>query len=285
MKRGAIALATMIFCQPRLAQWVAGLCVLCSLLAPTFASAESALELPYPHPAMFAPIAVSTYDDAGQRVGDASIQFEHLDNEHVALRLRSGFDGGARLELDAELEPTQVGEVRKLRVLRERSQAFDPDGKPLVILLIDHEKGEASCTPPTGEGGSPSAIDLPSPDRVVNVPLNLLFQRLGQGRTDVVETQAFFCLGGARLMGFTGELAREREGEQRDGRRIREVRYRPDGKSLFSWAAKAFAPKISFWMDIDDTSAYVAHRMPLYSKGPVVYVIADGIEPSWVITR
>ncbi len=267
---------------PRL---VTGFCVFSCLLAASLATAESALTLPYPHAAMFGAIAVSTYNDGGQRVGDASIQFELLDNKRIALRLRSGFDGGARLELDAELEPTQIGEVRMLRILRERSQAFDPDGKPLVTLLIDHEQGEASCTPPVGEGGAPSVLALPSPDRVVNVPLNLLFQSLGQGKVDVVETQAFFCLGGARLMGFVGELAHKGEAGARNGRRIREVRYRPDGKNLFSWAAKAFAPKISFWMDVDDASTYVAHRMPLYSQGPVVYVIADEVEPSSLITR
>jgi hypothetical protein len=172
-----------------------------------------------------------------------------------------------------------------LRILRERSQSFDPEGKPLVILSIDHEKGEASCTPPEGQKGKPSILSLPSPDRVVNVPLNLLFQPLGRGEVERIETQAFFCLGGARLMGFTGRLAVEREATNPDGRRIREIRYGPDGKNLFSWAAKAFAPKISFWMDLDAPGAYVAHRMPLYSKGPVVYVIADGIEPGRIIAH
>lgn len=273
----------MLLRPPHLWRLFSGLCALCLALSSGDAAAESALALPYPDPASFDPISASTYDEAGQRVGGASIRLELLENENVALRLRSGFDGGARIELDAELAPIQVDGTRMLRILRERSQSFDPDGKPLVILSIDHEKGEASCTPPEGEKGKPSVVALPSPDRVVNVPLNLLFQPLVLSEVDVIHTQAFFCLGGARLMGFTGKRAKERDTPNPDGRKIREVRYGPDGKNLFSWAAKAFAPQISFWMDIDAGGAYVAHRMPLYSRGPVVYVISDGIDPGRVI--
>ena len=249
------------------------------------AKAESALQLPYPDPASFGDFTAATYDDAGQRVGDASIQLKRLENGHVTLRLRSGFDKGARIELDSELEPIEAGETPNLRILRERSQSFDPKGKPLVILLIDHEKGEASCTPPEGVKGKASVLALPSPDRVVNVPLNLLFQPLALGEVDSVETQAFFCLGGARMLGFTGRLAKGQGTLDREGRRIREVRYGPDGKNFMSWAAKAFAPKISFWLDVNRRGIYVAHRMPLYSGGPVVYVILDGVEPSSVLAR
>jgi hypothetical protein len=38
-------------------------------------------------------------------------------------------------------------------------------------------------------------------------------------------------------------------------------------------------------MDIAAGGAYVAHRMPLYSRGPVVYVISDGIDPGRVIAH
>jgi hypothetical protein len=261
--------------------------VLVPLLAATESVAASAFLLPYPNADSFGTFTAATYDDAGRRVGDASIRIEHLENGHVRLQLRSGFDGGARNELEAVLEPAASADAQGLRILRERSQSFDPDGKALVILTIDHEKGEARCTPPEAEGGEASVLTLPSPDRVVNVPLSLLFQPLGEGVVETVETQAFFCLGGARMMGFMGRLAEEDEpgGLDPDGRRIREVRYRPDGKSFFSWAAKALAPKISFWIDVNNRGAYVAHRMPLYSKGPVVYVILDGIEPSSVIKR
>jgi len=254
-------------------------------LFATAASAESALQLPYPPPEAFGVTPASTYDEEGQRVGDARVQLERLANGHVAVHLRSGFDGGARIALDAELAPIDVDGRRMLRILHERSQSHDPDGKPLVVLEVDHVKGVASCTPPEGDAGDPSQLELPTPDRIVNVPLNLLFQPLANGDTDRVDTQAFFCLGGARVMGFNGKLASPRKNSETGNRKIREVRYGPDGKGLLSWAARPFAPKISFWMDAANNGAYVAHRMPLYSRGPVVYVIAEGIDPEAVITR
>lgn len=254
-------------------------------LFATAASGESALQLPYPPLEAFGVTPASTYDEAGRRVGGARVQLERLANDHVAVHLRSGFDGGARIALDAELEPIDIDGRRMLRILHERSQSHDPEGKPLVVLEVDHVKGVASCTPPEGDEGSSSQLELPAPDRVVNVPLNLLFQPLANGDADRVETQAFFCLGGARVMGFTGKLASPRKVGEPNSRQLREVRYGPDGKGLLSWAARPFAPKISFWMDAANNGSYVAHRMPLYSRGPVVYVIADGVDPEAVITR
>lgn len=261
------------------------LSALCLVLASSQAAAESAFLLPYPSPESFGEFSCATFDEAGRRVGGASFRLERLENGNVTLRLRSGFEGGARIELDAELEQVDSAGKPELRILRERSQSFDPKGLPLVILSIDHEKGEASCTPPEAAGGKASVLRLLSPDRVVNVPLNLLFQPLGLGRVDSIETQAFFCLGGARMLGFSGKLTGVLGEADGEGRRIREVRYGPDGKSFFSWATKALAPKISFWIDVNHPGAYIAARMPLYSRGPVVYVILEGIEPSRVIAR
>lgn len=249
------------------------------------AGAESSINLPYPGPELFRATLASTYDLSGNRVGGARVEVSQLDNGHVSVRLESGFDGGAQIALEAELEPITVGETQMLRILRERSQSVDEAGTPLVILQIDHVAGEASCTNPGADPGKRSVLRLPSPDRVVNVPLNLLFRSLGFGTVSRIKTQVFFCLGGARTIGFHGTLAEDRFSPGADGRQIREVRYGPDGGSFLSWAAKAFAPKISFWMDTNHQGAYVAHRMPLYSQGPAVYVIADGVDPSRVIAR
>lgn len=259
------------------------LALACSAASSTAVAAESALEIPYP--ASFGLTPAATFDEAGERVGAASIEVSLLDEGNVALTLHSGYDGGARIILRAELAPQKKGEIRTLRILRESSQSFDAAGEPLVLLSIDHEKGVASCIPPEDSGRKTSTVELPSPDRVVNVPLNLLFRPLGTGDVDSVGTQAFFCLGGARIMGFTGKLKEERPRPSDDGRRILEVGYAPDGKGLLSWAAKAVAPPISFWMDVNHDGAYIAHKMPLYTKGPIVYVIADGIDPAWLISQ
>jgi hypothetical protein len=246
--------------------------------------AESVVNLPYPAPDAFRVTPASTFDESGKRVGDASIEISLREDGHVMLQMLSGYEGGARIVLDAELAPVTIAETRMLRVLHESSHSFDPDGKPLVRLDIDHVEGEASCTDPEDKANR-STMPLPSPDRVVNVPLNLLFQPLGQGGLNTINTQSFFCLGGARLMGFNAVLQDKAESNDAPDDHIREIRYAPDGKGLISWAAKAVAPKISFWMNTQDRGAYVAHRMPLYSKGPIVYVIADGVDPKRLISH
>ena len=254
-----------------------------ALLAATTAAAESAVDLPYPSAEIFGTTHASTYDLEGERVGPARVEVTKLASGNVAVRLKSGFKDGAQISLEADLAPIMVDGVQKLRILRERSQSVDPNGTPLVILQIDHQRGEASCTDPGN--GDRSVLELPTPDRVVNVPLNLLFQPLGLGAVTRIHTDVFVCLGGARTLSFFGALAEDQKPLDADGRKIREVRYRPDGESFLSWAAKAFAPKISFWMDTNRNGAYVAHRMPLYSQGPAVYVIANGVDPKNVITH
>ncbi len=259
--------------------------VLVALLGPRVAIAGSAVLLPYPPPEAFGVIPASTYDERGQRVGDGAVLVEELEDGRVAVRLHGGYEEGARIELDAILVPVEVEGQRMLRISSERSQSHDPDGNPLVILEIDHDAGLARCTPPAGASGRVSEIELPSPDRVVNVPLNLLFRSIGLGQRRSVDTQAFFCLGGARVMGFTGEVVKPENESEVAGRVVREIRYGPDGKGLLSWAAQPFAPKISFWVDANGDAAYLAHRMPLYSRGPVVYFVADGVNPELVIER
>ena len=40
-------------------------------------------------------------------------------------------------------------------------------------------------------------------------------------------------------------------------------------------------PKLSFWFDPRSASPWLAHRIPLYSKGPEVFVIRDGLPTGW----
>lgn len=249
------------------------------------AAAESAVLLAYPPEEQFGVITASTWDERGKRVGDGAIQVERIGEGRVAVRLHGGFADGARIELDSELAEVTVDGRRMLRVLKERSQSHDVDGKPLAIVEIDHEAGKGRCIPPDGDPERIREIDLPSPDRVVNVPLNLLFRPLGTGELERIENQAFFCLGGARVMGFAGRPADDDGVEADEGRGAFEVRYGPDGKDLLSWAARRFAPRISFWMDPEREGAYLAHRMPLYSRGPVVYFIADGVDPKQILSQ
>jgi hypothetical protein len=279
-----LVLPVMSTCRTRKSLRSILLCTCILALYSPMSHAESVVNLPYPTPDAFGVTPASTFDETGKRVGDASIEISLREDGHVMLKMLSGYDDGARIVLDAELAPVTVAETRMLRVLHESSHSFDPDGKPLVRLDIDHVEEEASCTDPEDKANR-STMPLPSPDRVVNVPLNLLLRPLGQNGLSTINTQTFFCLGGARVMGFNAVLQDKAEPNGAPDDHIREIRYEPDGKSFISWAAKAVAPKISFWMNTQDRGAYVGHRMPLYSKGPIVYVIADGVDPKRLIAR
>ena len=81
-------------------------------------------------------------------------------------------------------------------------------------------------------------------------------------------------------MDFVANLApSSRNGKQ--PHKVVEVRYGPDF-GLATVVAQNFVPKLSFWFDPDDREAWIAHRLPLYSRGPEVFVIRDGVPASWL---
>jgi hypothetical protein len=56
------------------------------------------------------------------------------------------------------------------------------------------------------------------------------------------------------------------------------VRYGPDF-GIASMVARNFVPKLSIWYAPDAPHSWLAHRVPLYGKGPEVFVIREGIPP------
>jgi hypothetical protein len=259
------------------------LCFSIELALTPPARSESDLRIPYPEE--FGVIPAGTYDETGHRIGAAALNVDRADDGGVSLTVQSGFDGGAQQIVRADFEAYEFEGKTVLRLLRERSQSFDPDGKPLVILEIDHQLGKASCTPPDGSKSASDTIDLPEQDRVANVPLNLLFTPLVQREIEKLETQVFFCLGGARLMQFAARAVAVPSKEGSDEPAMLKVIYEPNVNLLFNWAAKALAPKILFWFDSgkSEPRRYLGHRLPLYTNGPVVYVIRDGVSPKALV--
>ncbi|MFQ5418254.1 MAG: hypothetical protein ACE5FL_14610 [Myxococcota bacterium] len=237
------------------------------------ARAESSLRLPLPE--HFGTISASTYDENQRRVGDAHVVFEDLGDSRVRLLLASGIDGGARTVATAEFAVVDGGE--HLQLLTEESRSFDPDGLPLGVLRIDHERGVGSCNTPRDGGMKRVNVDLPEEDRVANIPLNLLFQPLVEGTTDEVNFQLLLCRFGARLVDIDAVVA-SREAEDP----VVEVEYRPDFGVLVSAVAKKWLPRLSMWFDRSGSNHWIAHRVPLYSKGPNVFVIRDGVPRSWL---
>jgi hypothetical protein len=244
--------------------------IACVLLAESIACAESGIVLPYPD--HFGEFPAAAYNDSGARVGSALLKLERRPNDLVVMSVDTELEDGARTEARAELSVI-VGN-RGLRLLREFSHSHNHEGKSMGILRVDHVHGEATCTPTPGSGTSASSLTLPSDHRVTNVPLNLLFLPLVQGLTDRISFQLFLCGGGAKVVDFE---ATAKPRTTNGAHQIVEVSYEPDLGAVMSFLAKTVVPDLAFWFDANGQGTYLAHRMPLFSKGPEVTVIRDGI--------
>ena len=253
-----------------LAAWALIAVIGSSLVSASSASARSAIVLPYPD--HFGEFPATAYNKSGARVGSALLKLERLPDGLVVMSVETEVDEGARTEARAELSVLEGN--RGLRLLQEFSHSHNHEGKSMGILRVDHVKGEATCTPTPGSETSASRVALPDDDRVTNVPLNLLFLPLVQGETDRISFQLFLCGGGAKLVDFAATAKpRQTNGEHE----IVEVRYQPDMGAVMSFLAKSMVPDLVFWFDANGQGTYLAHRMPLFSKGPEVTVIREGI--------
>ncbi len=225
-------------------------------------------------PELFGEITADTYDEQGHRVGAANMKVERLTDGNILMEVLSGIDGSAQFEASAELAPN--GSDGTMRLVRERTQALDQEKNPLGVTTIDHVAGVAKCGKPEGSGQEPEWVDLPLDDRVVNVPLNLLFQPLARGDVDVVDFQVLLCRAGARIVKAQAKVATA-NGEHGD--RIVEIRYSLDFGPILSRLAAPFMPQLSFWFNESSPGEWVGHRMPLFSKGPTVLVVRSGFTP------
>jgi hypothetical protein len=242
--------------------------------------ADSELMLPYP--TQFGKIPAATFDSHRQRVGDANLEVEKLEDGTVRLFAESGVDGGAHTIASATLKP--IANTNLLRPIYQQSSSFDADDAPLGTMRIDHTKGEATCShpQPDGEGVRTQRLPLPSHDRIANVPLTLLFDPLVKGDASTVDFQIVLCRHDAQLLDFQAEVVR-REPATDGGDPLVEVRYGPDFGSVFSLLARVVVPKLTFWFDPASPSPWIAHRMPLYADGPEVFVVRQGIETNTLI--
>lgn len=244
------------------------------LLTPRPAGAESELVLPYPQ--SFGTVPASTYDDEGRRVGDAHLVVEKLDDGRVRMLAESGFEGAERNVVSAILAPLNGNSG--LRLVRQDSRSFDSEGRSLGHLSVDHRDGMGRCIPPPREDGETRSIELPEDDRVANIPVNLLFLPLAKGERDTIEFQVMLCSGGPRLITAVAEVARRVKTE--DGLRdIVEIQYEMDLGPILSRLARPFMPKLAVWMDPRTPDAWLAHRMPLFARGPTVMVVRTGVPP------
>ncbi len=220
-----------------------------------------------PAPEEIGVVRAATYDSDGRRVGEATLSTESGEGGLVRVRMSASLEAGGGMTASAELEPVAGG----LRLLREQAQSHDAAGRPLPLLAVDHVAGVATCTPAPGSSGRFERVDLPEDERIVNVPLQLLFGRLARGEVPRIDFQMFLCRRGARVLDFRAEVAARDE-----ARDIVAVRYRPDLGPL-GWLVGALVPKLAFFFDVASGARYVGHRMPLFPGGPDVFVLRDGV--------
>ncbi len=244
-------------------------------LAASTSHAESALRMAYPE--MYGVIPASTYDTQQQRVGDARIVVEKLDDGSIRLFSESGITDGARTIASAVLAPVEGGGW--LRPVLQQSRSFDPQGVLLGVLSVDHRTGTASCSKPNGDGMKVDSLPLPSSDRVANVPLTLLFLPLVRAETQELRFQLFLCGSGPRFVDFVASVAPG--AADASGGHVIEVAYGPDFGRLLSLVARHLTPKLSFWFDPAAPHRWMGHRLPLYLKGPEVFVVREGVPAAW----
>ena len=231
----------------------------------------------------FTPIRATTFDEDGRAVGESFLKTKLLEAGVYHIQIDLKFAGGGSNHSEAilvEVPNPQDGEglgveTPRLRLTEQRAQAIRKDGVKLDLLVIDHLKGRASCYPSNPEDPVGRHVDLPSDDRIVNVPLQLLFGPLARGDVDELEFQIASCRKKPvihEIRAVAGPRSRHR------GRNIIEIRYGPDLGRALSFLASRLLPRFSVWLDADDAT-YIGHRMPLYRKGPEVLVLREGIRP------
>jgi hypothetical protein len=252
-------------------------CLASSLLPARAARAESELRLSYPE--AFGTVPASTYDTNRHRVGAAHLVIEKLDDQQVRIFAESGFDGGTRQVSTALFEPSRDG--RALQPVLQESRSFFPNRTLRSSMSVDHRARTGTCGRSTPEGMKLERIDLPPDDRVANVVLTLLFEPLVKGDEPRESFQLFLCEGGARLIDFEAHVERRDTGAHGPGSLV-EVRYRPDLGPIGSFVASQLVPQLSFWFDPTAPTPWLAHRLPLYSQGPEVIVVREGIPTRWL---
>ena len=248
---------------------IATLFLISWLLVPG-AHARSQLVLPYP--SSFGQFQAATYDDSGTRLGDARFEIERLEGGRVRMMMSTEIEAGASNQASIVLAP--LPKERGLRVIEQRSESRDPSGQSLGVLHVDHEKGVGRCIPADPEEPTRS-MELPEQERIANVALNLLFSPMALGEARSADFDIFLCRGGPRVIAFSAASVPRVDADPTA--RIVEIRYEPNPGPALRWLAGNWLPQFSFWLDGDGN--YLANRISLYTQGPEVLVVRDGISP------
>lgn len=249
------------------------------LLAASYGSADSTLVLELEMP--LENVAATTFNLSGDPLGQSSFKVERSGSGAHHMAIEMAIEGGGTNRSQATLmplatplaQPSAAGSL-PLRLLEQRSQPTRADGIKLPLLVIDHVQKRVSCYA-NGEDKPGQHVDLPEEDRVVNVPLQLLFQPLVKGRVDELRFQFALCRDGPVLQNMVAKRGRT---TGRTNQRVIEIGFGPDFGRAATWLAQRLLPKFSFWFDVRG-GEYRGHRMPLHRKGPEILLVRQGYAP------
>jgi hypothetical protein len=234
------------------------------------------------------PVGATTFDENGDAVGQSSFEVETEADGRRHMYVTMEIEGGGSNVSQATFVPasptgpatddsdtSEAKDEIPLRLIEQRSQATTADGVTFPLLVIDHEAGRVTCYPADEEDTTPQHVDIPDEDRVVNVPMQLLFMPLVRGEVDTLRFQIAMCKPEPTLYQM---IAVRSKPIVRDGREIIQVKYGPDLGKTIAWFASRLLPSFAFWFDARD-GEYLGHRMPLHREGPEVLLVRSGLTP------
>ncbi len=247
------------------------------LLAPLPAGADSALRVP--RDLDIGVLAASTYDEAGARVGPASMRVENVADGGVRIEAISGIHEAEQTVVSALLEPTPDGAA--LRPVWQESRSLNAEGEPLGILYVDHVRGEGRCTP--ADGSEPENVALPDGDRVANVVVSQLLGPLVVARKGSFDFAILICRPDARVLSARAEVVDIRTSDA--GAEFIEIETAVELGPILGRLLGPFLPRVSMWFDSQNSMSWIGQRMPLFGKGPTVLVLRTGVSPASVLGR
>lgn len=239
-------------------------------------------------PSVLEAVGATTFDENGDAVGQSSFEVETEADGRRHMYVKLAIEGGGSNVSEATFVPanpispaaggpgaTGAKDEIPLRLIEQRSQATTAEGVAFPLLVIDHEAGRVTCYPANESDATPQHVDIPDEDRVVNVPMQLLFMPLVRDEVDTLRFQIAMCKPEPTLYQM---IAVRSKPIMRDGREIIQIKYGPDLGKTIAWFASRLLPSFAFWFDARD-GEYLGHRMPLHREGPEVLLVRSGLTP------
>jgi hypothetical protein len=254
----------------QVARCCAALALVCLLGGAGPALGASALRLPFP--TEFGEFEGETLDPEGARLGRARVSVARDPQGRIVVEGERGISGRESTRYSALLEPVAGG--AGLRPLLQHTLTVDAQGATLTETVVDHASGQGTCT----TDGKQETVELAPEDRVSIASADLLLAPLAREERDEVTFQTLICAQGLHLVDVsarrTGRVVRPSEGTQ-----VVEIEYKIKLNPIMALIARPFLPRILFWIDPAVSGPSVAQQLPLFPRGPTVFVVRRGIAP------